>query len=209
MRVPPLVADRATAVRHGANLVDLLVDWPRAQHPFRQWAKKGSNVSLNLAQPDRPVRPLEDHRHAVLNGGQLSVGVRGDGGEGVQRLPIRRAPVLPDARKDHGIAVDAGNGKRRVAVRISAPFVVGGRRHQAATLGESRPEHPGGRHRLGPRVDRLASFLQVFGERRNEAPFQDVEMALAVRSGPDDRRVIGRRQVPCRLEVRQRVHRPE
>ena len=48
------------------DVADLLVDLPGAQHVVRGSTQQPCCIAIHLAQPDRPVGPLDDDGHPVL-----------------------------------------------------------------------------------------------------------------------------------------------
>lgn len=85
-------------------------------------------------------------------------------------------------------------------------FVERRHRDDRAPLRERASEARQLRCGLRPRVDRPLCFCRVLGSARQQSPFQRVEMALSrVGMPPDHQRLLARRGVPVRAEVRQQV----
>ena len=193
---------------HAAQALAAWLDHrPRLGHGvLRRGSKQGGGISLDLAQPERPVFPFDDDGHPVLYCGKLPVRVRRDGREGPQSFAVGRPPLFPYTPEGDRIAVHAGHGEGNLAVEIIAPLVVCGGGYEAAAPCERRPEHPGRGHSLGAGIDRLARLLQILREVRHHSPLEGVKLALSARMQPDHGRVLRRRHVPRWLEIRQRVH---
>jgi len=49
------------------DVSDRLADRPQAQNVLRRCMKDRRRITLGLTQPERPILPLDDHRHPVLN----------------------------------------------------------------------------------------------------------------------------------------------
>jgi hypothetical protein len=66
-----------------------------AQYALRQRAEKGRDIALDLAEPYRPVRLLEDDRQAVLDRGKAAVPIGRDGAEGEQLFRLQAVDFGP------------------------------------------------------------------------------------------------------------------
>jgi hypothetical protein len=154
--------------------------------------------------PRRPVRHLQDNRHAFMQLLHGRVGSGGQDGEGPHSLFVWRAPAFSDSGEGKRRPVPFGDSIGLLAVRHSLLLIKCVRRHQAASRGERTAEHAGRSRRLRPCVDRLAGSLQVLGEVRHQAPSQQIKPALARIGMPaNDHRVLRRRHVPRRRNIGQ------
>lgn len=89
-------------------------------------------IAFDLAQPHRPILWLEDHRHAVVQLGEIRAGIGRDDHERPHNLAFLPAPALLEAGKGHRHAIGPGDrvGLLRAA-KNQPPFVEGRRGHQA------------------------------------------------------------------------------
>lgn len=108
------------------------------------------------------------------------------------------AAIDPKRVPDHRSG-DSETGRSRQLL----PLIEDIGRYKAATAGEGVAEHQRHDDRFGPRVDRLSLFRRVFRPMRDQAPFQQVQSALAsLRVSADDHGLLGWRDVPTRGDVR-------
>ena len=77
------------------HAVDGAADGPERQHAFRGRAEQRHRVAALLAEPERPIGFLEDHRHPIVERLHRRVRADGDDCEGAYHLAVGRPPALP------------------------------------------------------------------------------------------------------------------
>src|SRR5215211_1977026 len=150
------------------------------------------------SKPSLVVLRLEDRRHSVVDAPDKFVGRRSQQRERANPLPLRALPVLPYPGDAERRAVLHRDRVGLLPALSRHPFIEPVDRQDAAAQPVAVPEHRQACDGLALGVDRLSSALWIFAPVWNEAPFQEVERALAgLRVLPDDEQILARASVPA------------
>jgi hypothetical protein len=115
---------------------------------------------------------VEKNRHSIMDAVREIVGGGDDQRGARNRLARRRVcPAIPKASNRQHFATSGAYEIRLFGFLDGVPFIIAGRRNEAARAFEGRTKHRLFGNRLGPRVECRGDFPgSLFPPARNEAP---------------------------------------
>ena len=195
------------------DLVDPGRDWLE-RHRIGRVGVEGDRLAV---EPGVEGVGGQNHRHAVVDGGQRLVRRRGQYRATLHRVPrrpfgqrarqldsVRDGPAFPEAGERHQSAVVQSEVPGLPDLALALPLVEPVRRDQATPGAVGRPKRGLARGRFRSRVDHPVTDVRFAAPERNQAPTQHREPAAVLRRA-HRRLVLAGRDIVARPQVQGRT----